>query len=512
MTYVKFIFVVLSLFCYPLAYGVTSVSNAEFSVEAEHRLLRLELSAKTQYKVFTLTNPDRLVVDLERVDKQSLKEILATKKLSAEVSGFRIGTPFAGTTRLVLDLNKAIMQMHESEQPGKHGKKQLLVQWEMPTTTLPAANPVSKISVTPQAPVAVLPEIKKSRSNVAVEDISTNRSASQPLMAANAVTVSPPQHAAAASAAPADSRPVQAPVSKPVPDARAIGATQEMSALPTPNVWSIRATPQVSRTAYRSSPLRDNATSVGINADVQYLERGGVALGATHTVLNMKLGAPALKQNAGFISGQFNFTPDLLPGRLSVRADLHRANNNDATNETNGVSALIPQLSFLSYDKKQYLDVGYALSHYGDSKVGNGNLTVTQWTPTVGFGLNQGADWLQFRAYDIHFSNVLRSQNKSSTRAVDAKWIHYFQLPGGWTPEQMQLGALFGKRLYAVDSNPAGLYNLADMQNGGASLGAQWRLAANTHLLFHGSYDRYINTAGTTYSGAAVYFGISSLW
>jgi hypothetical protein len=174
------------------------------------------------------------------------------------------------------------------------------------------------------------------------------------------------------------------------------------------------------------------------------------------------------------------------------------------------VSAIAPRLSYLGFDKKYYLDLGYARSRYGDSNIGNGSLTVQQWTPTLGLGLD--SDWLQLRAYDIRFSNALRAQGKSATDALEAKWIHYFQMSRGLMPEQVQLGVLLGKRIYALDSDSASLYNLADMQQGGASIGAQWKLAAQTRLLFQGGHDRYQDVSKVSYTGNYLYLGLAQQW
>ncbi len=150
MTYAKLIFMVMASLFYSLAYGLPSVTNAELSAEAEQRSLILELSSKAKYTVFSLTNPDRLVIDLEKIDKRSVKRVFSTKNLISGVSGFRIGTPFAGTTRLVLDLNESVAHIHTSEQPARNGKERVRVQWEMPASNSSIA----------EASAPALPEIK----------------------------------------------------------------------------------------------------------------------------------------------------------------------------------------------------------------------------------------------------------------------------------------------------------------------------------------------------------------
>lgn len=276
-----------------------------------------------------------------------------------------------------------------------------------------------------------------------------------------------------------------------------------------PDAWTLTFTPQYSYGSYNNSPMRDSVSSATLYVAAQYLEAGGVALSVSSTEVKMLAGASALKQTSGYVSGYVNFTPDMLPGQLALRGDVLRADNNDASNETSGVTVFAPQVSFLNFAKTYYLDLGYAASRYGDSSIGNGSLAVMQWTPTFGFALNDGYDWLQLRGYDIRFSNAQRAQNNSATDAAEMKWTHYFS-PAGWMPEQVQLGALFGQRIYAVDSG--NVYNLADMQQGGVSLAANWGLGAGAHLLLQSGQERYAASGGNAYTGTYVYLALSERW
>jgi hypothetical protein len=278
--------------------------------------------------------------------------------------------------------------------------------------------------------------------------------------------------------------------------------------------WTYSLTPQLVYGAYRNSPTRSRFMTTGAAFDAQYLERGGIALGATHTDLKYKGGTPKLRQNSLFLSARANYVPDGLPGSLTFRGDIHQIGNNDPTNETNKVRAFAPQLSYLSFDKSQYFDLGYAYSRYGGSNAGNPSLNVRQLTPTVGFAFNQGADWLQVRLYDIRFTSSVRTQNKSGTDAVEAKWTH-FMAPHSFIPEKIQISALVGERLYAVDGDAATVFNLADLQRGGAAATAQWTLAPRLTLQLNGGYNRYqAMSAGltTSYSATHVYTGINAEW
>ena len=288
---------------------------------------------------------------------------------------------------------------------------------------------------------------------------------------------------------------------------------RNVAAIDLPVAWTLKLAPSFTYGNYKDSPTLDHVTSVGVDADIQYLERGGLTIAASTTTLTMKSSVPNFLQNNTFISGRLNLTPDALPGLFTLRADVHRATNNDATNETNDVSVIAPLLSFINFNKNYYFDLGYTLSRYGDSN--NINLTdttllVRQWTPTVGIGFNHGADWLQLRLYDIQVSNPSRAQGFSRTDALEAKWTHYLW-PGSWMPEQVQLSAMAGSRIYAVDSDTKVLYNIADLQRSGVLAGVQWRFSAHVKLLLNAGYDRYeTQSTGivTSYSGSYFYTGL----
>lgn len=272
--------------------------------------------------------------------------------------------------------------------------------------------------------------------------------------------------------------------------------------------WTIRVTPQVSYVGYGGSKLRNAMISAGVYFDAQYLDRGGIAGGATYTHLNLKQGLPAINQAEEFLSGRLNFMPDSLPGRLSLRVDGHQINNNDASNESNDVQALAPQVSFLNDTQSLYLDVGYAVSFYGKSKIDNGSLTVRQWTPTLGFGFNNKYDWVQLRLYDVNVSNPGRTLHVH-TDAVEIKLTHYLAPQSAWIPYWLTVGGLIGNRIYAVDNDTETVYNLADEQKGSGFLAAQWKLSEHYQATLSGGYQLY-ETRGFSVGDRTTYYGVSA--
>ncbi|MBF0190942.1 MAG: hypothetical protein HQL99_07285 [Magnetococcales bacterium] len=283
----------------------------------------------------------------------------------------------------------------------------------------------------------------------------------------------------------------------------------------TPDGWQFRLTPQFTYLPYHGETTRDESTNYGVTFDAERPERYGVTLALSHMRLDMRSGLPALDQDTGFASGRVHFTSSWFPGRMTVRLDGYSVSSNDATHETDDVDTIALQLAHLNTSRSLYVDLGYAASGYGDSRIGNGDLTVQQWTPTLGFALNDGADWMQARLYDVRVSNARRAMQHSGTDAVELKWTHYFPSGNDWLPGSTQLGGLLGQRIYGVDWDTAVLFNLADTQQGGVMAGAQWRLGSNLDWLLSAGVDRYTTqvTGPTThYTANHLFTGVTLRW
>ena len=270
--------------------------------------------------------------------------------------------------------------------------------------------------------------------------------------------------------------------------------------------WQVRADTQASYGKYNGSIKRKDLVNAGVIMSADYLEKGGFSLGANYTKLTFNAGS-VLNQQSIYGSLRYNIYLDALPGPLTLRIDGHGINNNDVTGNTDNVKVIAPQLSFLNYSKTFYIDLGYARSSYQN------NLTVDQWTPTLGMGFNDGADWLQVRGYFIKPSNKLRAQNTSRTSAADVKWTHWLAPDAWWGLEKLQLSGLFGDRIYAVDGDVAAVYNLADVQKGSLSLALQWKLSPSLHLMLAAGNERYLDNAiNDSYNNRYAYIDLSTQW
>ena len=253
--------------------------------------------------------------------------------------------------------------------------------------------------------------------------------------------------------------------------------------------WTFNAAASVTTGSYQDAQQRENLTESGVQVTGNYQELGGLALGYSTTRITMKNQAPATDQENLMLSGHLNFQPDAYSGRWTMRLDRYRITNNDTTGDTDRVDAVATQLSWLSKDKSWYADLGLAHSGYQN------NLSVDQYTPTVGFGLNQGADWIQLRSYQISGLNPLRASGKSSTSAGEAKWTHYFVPGAAWMPASASVGVMGGERIYAVDMDAQSVANLADINTGAVSLGLTWTLTKNSRLFVLLGQSQFRNAA-----------------
>jgi N-acetylmuramoyl-L-alanine amidase len=75
----------------------------------------LELSSESEYKIFTLANPDRLVLDLSRT---SLAPGYRAPSPNGVVAGVRTGKPAEGDLRVVLDLGRSVKPRSRVERIG----------------------------------------------------------------------------------------------------------------------------------------------------------------------------------------------------------------------------------------------------------------------------------------------------------------------------------------------------------------------------------------------------------
>jgi N-acetylmuramoyl-L-alanine amidase len=121
--------VALCLSCAPAADAGTAVSSARVWPSQDYTRLTLESSAPIAHNIFSVTNPDRLVLDLENVEQNAALDQLSGKISPDDpyVSGLRIGRFKPGVVRLVLDLKKPVKpQVFTLNPVGDYGHRLVL--------------------------------------------------------------------------------------------------------------------------------------------------------------------------------------------------------------------------------------------------------------------------------------------------------------------------------------------------------------------------------------------------
>lgn len=263
--------------------------------------------------------------------------------------------------------------------------------------------------------------------------------------------------------------------------------------------WVAHVSPSVTTGTYQDSTARSSLLERGITVSANYLDKGGVALGVSNASVFMKSGVTTTEQTNTVLSGHWSYQVPDMPGRWTVRMDLHSITNNDPSGDTDKVVALAPQLSWLSSDGMLYADLGYARTRYQNDLSGN-DLSVNQLTPTLGFALNEGYDWVQVRSYLMSGMNPLRANGKSDASALEVKWTHFMSPDtSALLPASIAVGLVGGDRIYAVDMDAQSVANLKDIHTGTANIGLNWKLSKTAGLFVLLGQSRFRNL--TTVAG-----------
>ncbi len=112
-----------------LAWSATSIDAVRYWPASDYSRLTLESSKPLTYKLFTLNNPERLVIDLENVEPSAAMQELAGKIGSGDpwIAGLRAGMNRPGVMRLVLDLRGEVKPTVFSLKPvGEYGNRLVL--------------------------------------------------------------------------------------------------------------------------------------------------------------------------------------------------------------------------------------------------------------------------------------------------------------------------------------------------------------------------------------------------
>ncbi len=278
------------------------------------------------------------------------------------------------------------------------------------------------------------------------------------------------------------------------------------------DAWNIDGDYHYTQSAYSDNTLKEKSTGQGFNLNASYLEQFEFALSAEKKQIHYRDGFADIGQNEFSLSGNYHSYPDFLAGRLTLTADAMSIRNDDNVGITDELAVLAPSLSYLTFDKKYYVDIGYAHSDYPS------DLQVQQWTNTYGMAFSQGYDWLQGKFYfiapDSSAENALLPEVQyANTEAVEFLWRH-------WTKEDNLLHinnffvtALIGERIFAVDTVAHSAFNLTDVQTSAYKLSAEWLFENSLKLTFLTGVAEFETAVDQSdYTEKFIYLNLNKQW
>jgi N-acetylmuramoyl-L-alanine amidase len=136
---------VVLLFAPILSWAANEVNAVRYWPTADYSRLTLESAKPIRYKLFTLSNPDRLVIDLEGVEPSHALQDLSGKIDANDplITDLRAGLNRPGVMRLVFDLRGAVQPKVFSLKPeGEYGNR-LVLDIYSANAQIPGANSAS---------------------------------------------------------------------------------------------------------------------------------------------------------------------------------------------------------------------------------------------------------------------------------------------------------------------------------------------------------------------------------
>lgn len=122
-------FIALLLLCSPPAYAAVTINSARVWPAQDYTRLTLESRNAIRHNMFTVSDPDRLVIDLEKVEPGGALDELAKKigENDPYIKSVRVGRFKPGVVRLVLDLKSEVKpQLFVLKPVGEYGYRLVL--------------------------------------------------------------------------------------------------------------------------------------------------------------------------------------------------------------------------------------------------------------------------------------------------------------------------------------------------------------------------------------------------
>ncbi len=129
MTHPLRVLMFVLLFMPLLSWAATTIDAVRYWPASDYSRLTMESSKPLSYKLFTLSNPQRLVIDLENVEPSAAMQELSGKIGPGDpwIAGLRAGMNRPGVMRLVLDLRGEVKPTVFSLKPaGEYGNRLVL--------------------------------------------------------------------------------------------------------------------------------------------------------------------------------------------------------------------------------------------------------------------------------------------------------------------------------------------------------------------------------------------------
>jgi hypothetical protein len=127
-----------------------AITAADLTHVSDSTLLSFDFPDATPYKVFTLSQPNRIVIDIHAADKGHKLTALAQQlaKDDATIANIRLGKPLPHVSRIVLDIKSALPELQTRLRSIGNASQRLTLHWHSPQHSHKPARPTLQ---TPQA-------------------------------------------------------------------------------------------------------------------------------------------------------------------------------------------------------------------------------------------------------------------------------------------------------------------------------------------------------------------------
>jgi len=249
--------------------------------------------------------------------------------------------------------------------------------------------------------------------------------------------------------------------------------------------------------AYSPEAEQERLGSGGVFLDMDFKSHGGFKFSFDSTAIDYRT-ATRKQENQGSFSGRFYLPLEEVPGKLIFRVDGLRANYQEASGVTRNLRATGFHVGYLSdlnpVMASFYLDLGFTLSNYQTG------LQVDQWTPTLGFGLNDNYDWISLSLDHTTLRSALVPDWKEPHTSYQLGWSHFLKPGMALKPRSLRASLQLGEQVYGVDSEGGVANTLGHTQKGRWSVGLAWKGTSGVGFSLDGGQAQFKHSTTTVES------------